>query len=82
MNEEKSFEAAMQRLEQIVQMLENGNLPLEESLKIFEEGMKLIKYCTAKLEEAERKVSILIQESGGEYVQVPFIEEKEQGENE
>ncbi len=81
MNEERSFEAAMQRLEQIVQMLENGNLPLEESLKIFEEGMRLVKYCAAKLEEAERKVSILIQESGG-YVQVPFVEEKEQGENE
>lgn len=81
MNEERSFEAAMQRLEQIVQMLENGNLPLEESLKIFEEGMRLVKYCAAKLEEAERKVSILIQESGG-YVQVPFVEEKEHGENE
>ena len=73
-NKEKSFEDAMKRLEEIVQMLENGNLPLEESIKVFEEGMKLIKFCTHKLEEAERKVTILIQESGGDYTQVPFAE--------
>lgn len=80
MSEEKSFEDAMKRLEEIVQMLENGNLPLEESLKVFEEGMKLIKFCTNKLEEAEKKVTILIQESGGEYTQVPFGEPEEESE--
>lgn len=74
--EERNFEDAMKRLEEIVQMLENGNLPLEESLKIFEEGMKLIKFCSNKLEEAEKKVTILVQESGG-YTQVPFEEEDE-----
>ena len=78
MNEEKDFESAMKRLEQIVQMLENGNLPLEESLKVFEEGMKLVKFCSSKLEEAERKVSILLQESNGEYVQMPFSEKEDE----
>ncbi len=78
MNEEKDFESAMKRLEQIVQMLENGNLPLEESLKVFEEGMKLVKFCSSKLEEAERKVSILVQESNGEYVQMPFSEKEDE----
>ncbi len=78
MNEEKDFESAMKRLEQIVQMLENGNLPLEESLKVFEEGMKLVKFCSSKLEEAERKVSILVQESDGEYVQMPFSEKEDE----
>ncbi len=77
MSEERDFESAMKRLEEIVQMLENGNLSLEESLKIFEEGMKLVKYCSSKLEEAERKVSILVQESNGKYVQVPFSEKEE-----
>ncbi len=76
--EKKDFESAMKRLEEIVQILENGNLPLEESIKIFEEGMELIKFCTAKLEEAERKVTILLKE-GESYVQVPF-EEKGEGE--
>jgi exodeoxyribonuclease VII small subunit len=78
MNEERNFESAMKRLEEIVQMLENGNLPLEESLKIFEEGMKLVKFCSSKLEEAERKVSILVRESNGEYVQMPFSEKEEE----
>ncbi len=78
MNEQKNFESAMKRLEQIVQMLENGNLPLEESLKVFEEGMKLVKFCSSKLEEAERKVSILVQESNGEYVQMPFSEKEDE----
>jgi len=76
MKEEMSFESAMKRLEEIVQMLEDGNLSLEDSIKIFEEGMKLIKYCSNKLEEAERKVNILLKE-GEKYVQVPFVEKEE-----
>jgi len=78
--QQKSFEDAMKRLEEIVQMLENGNLPLEESLKIFEEGMELIKFCTNKLEEAEKKVTILVQESGGGYIQVPFEDQEKEDE--
>jgi exodeoxyribonuclease VII small subunit len=76
---EKKFEEAMERLEQIVEGLESGNLPLEESLKIFEEGMNLVNFCSKKLEEAEQKVTILIKESEGKYSQQPFdADEKEE----
>jgi exodeoxyribonuclease VII small subunit len=76
---EKKFEEAMERLEQIVEGLESGNLSLEESLKIFEEGMNLVNFCSKKLEEAEQKVTILIKESEGKYSQQPFeADEKEE----
>src|SRR5690242_15171740 len=57
---EKKFEAAMARLEDIVQELEKGDVPLEQSLKLFEEGIKLSRICNKRLEEAERKVEILL----------------------
>ncbi len=66
------FEDAMKRLEGIVQDLEKGDLSLEDSLKSFEEGMKLIKYSSKKLEEVEKKVHMLVQASDGEHEQVPF----------
>ncbi|MBW1998923.1 MAG: exodeoxyribonuclease VII small subunit [Deltaproteobacteria bacterium] len=69
---EKKFEEAMERLEQIVRGLESGDLSLEESLKIFEEGMNLIKFCSKKLEEAEQKVTMLVKDSEGKYQQQPF----------
>ena len=59
------FEQAMTRLETIVSELERGDLPLDESLKIFEEGIKLSKSCLKMLDEAERKVEILIQDKDG-----------------
>ncbi len=59
---QKKFEEAMERLEEIVRDLEDGDLPLEESLKAFEEGMNLIKFCSEKLEEVERKVTKLVKE--------------------
>jgi exodeoxyribonuclease VII small subunit len=68
----KSFEEAMKRLEEIVQQMENGELSLEKSLKIFEEGMNLVGFCSKKLDEAEQKVSLLIKESDGKYTQHPF----------
>jgi len=78
---EKKFEKAMERLEEIVQNLEGGDLPLENALKAFEEGMKLAKFCSLKLEEAEKKVTLLIEESGGSHTQVPFeLEEKQDDE--
>jgi len=75
---EKKFEKAMERLEEIVQNLEGGDLPLEDALKAFEEGMKLAKFCSLKLEEAEKKVTLLIEESGGSHTQVPFEPEEEE----
>jgi exodeoxyribonuclease VII small subunit len=76
---EKKFEEAMERLEQIVETLESGDLALDESLKIFEEGMGLVNFCTKKLEEAEQKVTILIKESEGKWAQQPFATEEKEG---
>jgi len=59
------FEQAMARLEAIVGELEKGELPLDESLKIFEEGIRLSKSCLKILEDAERKVEVLVQEKNG-----------------
>jgi exodeoxyribonuclease VII small subunit len=76
---QKKFEEAMKRLEEIVRELEEGDLPLEESLKAFEEGMNLIKFCSEKLEEVERKVTKLVKEGDGKYGHQPFeIGEKEE----
>jgi len=75
---EKKFEEAMKRLENIVESLERGDLSLEDSLKIFEEGMKLLHFCSKKLEEAEEKVTLLIKESGGKFTQQPFEVEKKE----
>ncbi|OQY50813.1 MAG: exodeoxyribonuclease VII small subunit [Desulfobacteraceae bacterium 4572_87] len=69
---EKNFEAAMHRLEKIVQSLEGGEMPLGKSLEVFEEGMQLAAYCSGELETAEKKVSLLVQESGGKYRETPF----------
>ena len=75
---EKKFEEAMERLEHIVESLENGDLSLDESLKIFEEGMNLVSFCSKKLEEAEQKVTKLIRDQSGAYKQQPFeVEDKE-----
>jgi exodeoxyribonuclease VII small subunit len=59
------FEQAMARLEAIVGELEKGELPLDESLRIFEEGIRLSKNCLKVLEEAERKVEVLVQDKNG-----------------
>lgn len=74
---EKKFEEAMKRLEDIVQSLESSDLSLENSLKIFEEGMKLVSFCSKKLEEAEQKVTMLVKEGEGKYAQQSFEMERE-----
>ena len=74
------FEDAMKRLEEITHRLEKGDLTLDESLKAFEEGMKLTKFCSDKLEEAEQKVTKLIKEGDNKFVQKPFeIEDEGEG---
>jgi exodeoxyribonuclease VII small subunit len=73
---EKNFENAMKRLEEIVQDLEGGDLSLEESLKVFEEGMNLIKFCSEKLEEVEQRVTLLVKDADGKPVGQPFDFEK------
>nr|QNO51172.1 exodeoxyribonuclease 7 small subunit [Methanosarcinales archaeon ANME-1 ERB6] len=61
-----TFEDAMKKLESIVETLGEGNLPLEESLKMFEEGMELCKFCNTKLDKAGYKVEKLMEKEGGE----------------
>ena len=59
------FEDALARLETIVAELEKGDLPLDDSLKIFEEGIKLSKNCLKMLDDAEKKIEIMVQEKDG-----------------
>ncbi len=68
------FEDCLARLEQIVSALESGNLPLEESLQVFEEGIALARRCTRYLDEAERKVEILAKDEAGALGTQPFTE--------
>lgn len=66
------FEDAMARLEEIVNGLEKGNLPLDESLKMFEEGVRLSKSCLKMLDEAQKKVEILVRDKEGKKKSRPF----------
>lgn len=60
MAEKFVFETAMKRIEEIVRLLERGDAPLDQSLALFEEGTGLIKKCSAALDQAEQKVSLLV----------------------
>jgi exodeoxyribonuclease VII small subunit len=71
------FEAAMKRLEEIVRKLETGDLTLDNSLELFEEGIQLSRLCHLKLGQAERRVEILLKASSGERQAVPFETENE-----
>jgi len=77
---ENKFEDAMRELEDIVKRLESGDLPLEESLKIFEKGVALSRFCFNKLEEAEKRVSMLIKDEGG-MKREPFDYEATEGDD-
>jgi exodeoxyribonuclease VII small subunit len=66
------FEECLSRLEQIVTALETGNLPLEESLKAFEEGIALARHCARYLDEAERRVELLLKDETGLLRSQPF----------
>ena len=72
---EISFEKAMERLEEIVGLLESGDSPLDKSLSLFEEGVKLVKFCNEKLEKAESLVKQLLNVDG-ELVEAPFESEE------
>ncbi len=72
----QTFESAVKRLESIVQELETGDLTLDEALKKFQEGVKLSKLCSNKLDETEKKVSILLKDEKGNVRVEPFSPEK------
>ena len=71
-----SFEENMQRLEQIVQAMERGDAPLEESLKLFQEGTALIQRCGKLLEEAELQVSKIVAGTDGTPAEEDFLDEQ------
>jgi exodeoxyribonuclease VII small subunit len=66
------FEDALDKLEKIVTKLEDGDIPLEESLKLFEEGIRLSRFCNQKLDEAEKRVEILLKDKNGMLKPHPF----------
>ena len=78
MTAEKSFEASLEELEQIVRQLEAGDLPLDRSLELFEQGVRLSRECQKRLDEAERKVEILLRGNDGAYKAAPFEEPEEE----
>ena len=66
------FETSMLRLEEIINLLERGEAPLEQAMKLFEEGAKLLRECTAQLDAAEQKVSVLTAGTDGPPEERPF----------
>lgn len=76
------FEQALKRLEEIVQELEQGELELGKSLEIFEEGIKLARWCTRKLDEANKKIEMLTRDEEGGLRAQPFPETRGESEGE
>lgn len=70
------FETSLKKLEQIVEKLEKGDLPLEESIKLFEEGVGLSNACKTELEAAEGKVQVLMKQRDGSMKLAPFEENR------
>lgn len=75
---EISFESAIKRLESIASELERAGTDLDTSLKLYEEGIGLVRYCNATLENAERKVKLLTVDENGEFVETDFLQEAQQ----
>ena len=72
MPKKASFEKGLARLEEIVEQLEGGDLSLDQSLKIFQEGIELFRYCSQKLNEAQAKVEKLVKLADGKFKLEPF----------
>ena len=70
----KSFEASLEALEEIVHQLENGDLPLEKSLELFENGIRLSRQCQERLNQAERRIEVLLRDNQGRPVVSEFEE--------
>ena len=70
----RTFEASLEALEQIVRQLEDGDLPLEKSLELFEQGIRLSRECQERLSQAERRIEILLRDNQGRPVTAAFKE--------
>jgi exodeoxyribonuclease VII small subunit len=77
-----AFEKALQKLEKIVEELEAGDLSLDDSLKKYEEGIKLARMCQQKLDKAKQKIELLTKEEGGEFKKKTFKEPRERAQDE
>lgn len=75
-NAKLSFEKALEKLEKVVAALETDELTLEKALKQFEEGMKLSRLCNQKLDETEKKISMIMEKSDGSIEQAPLNSSK------
>jgi len=73
---ETAFEASLDRLEEIVELLEAGELPLEKSLTLFEEGVELSRRCNSRLDEAERRLEVLVRRADGRDEADPLTEDE------
>lgn len=79
-NKESRFEESLERLEALVQEMESGNLPLEEIIKKYEEGNRLVKLCAAKLNEAEQRIEVLMKDKDGSLGLQPFAVDEDEAE--
>lgn len=70
----RTFETSLEALEQIVRQLEDGDLPLEKSLELFEQGIRLSRECQERLSQAERRIEILLRDNQGKPVAATFKE--------
>ncbi len=68
----KTFEASLKRLEEIVELMEQGEVDLEQSVKLYKEGVDISVFCASKLTEAEQEISILQKTAAGAFVKQPF----------
>jgi exodeoxyribonuclease VII small subunit len=68
----EKFETALKKLEEVVRRLEDGDLSLDDSLKAFEEGVKNAAFCARKLDEAEKRVELLLKQKDGSFVKEEF----------
>jgi len=75
----KTFESSLEELERIVRELEQGELPLERSLELFEQGVTLSRECQERLNQAERRIEILMRDNQGRPVARPFKPENDSG---
>jgi exodeoxyribonuclease VII small subunit len=81
MSTPNDFEKAFQQLETIVQRLEGEELSLDDSLKLFEEGIRLSRFCHQRLEQVEKKIELILSDAAGQPVTEPFLpEEKDDAE--
>lgn len=80
-DQSRTFEASLEALERIVKQLEGGDLPLEKSLELFEQGIRLSRECQERLSQAERKIEVLLRDNQGRPVTAPFDKARATNEN-